>query len=165
MASRPKIEPNETLQRLLSRHFACSKSGTVAPARLAASRPFQNCKTFSNRTIKDQVTAVCSVEMVKTAANATLSGAARPSPTLTVAQCDAAPQSLRCHILRWAMSREMSNGTVRMSLQSIIHVETLLFRLHSRRLLVEEMNIMPVMNDVFDFFNSTIIELSMHVIR
>jgi hypothetical protein len=52
-----------------------------------------------------------------------------------------------------------------MSLQSIIHVESLLFRLHSRRLLVEEMNIMPVMNDVFDFFNSTIIELSMHVIR
>jgi hypothetical protein len=52
-----------------------------------------------------------------------------------------------------------------MSLQSIIHVENLLFRLLSRRSLIEEMNTMLVMNDVFDLFNSTIIELSMHVIR
>jgi hypothetical protein len=63
------------------------------------------------------------------------------------------------------MSRGMLNGTVRMSLQSIIHVENLLFRLHSRHFLIEKMNIMLVMNDVFDLFNSTIIELSMHVIR
>jgi hypothetical protein len=51
-----------------------------------------------------------------------------------------------------------------MSLQSIIHVEKLLFRLRSCHFLVEKMNIMLVMNDVFDLFNSTIIELSMHVI-
>jgi hypothetical protein len=52
-----------------------------------------------------------------------------------------------------------------MSLQSIIHVVNLLFRLHSRRFMIEKMNIMLVMNDVFDLFYSTIIELSMHVIR
>jgi hypothetical protein len=37
--------------------------------------------------------------------------------------------------------------------------------MYSRRFLIGDMNIMLVMNDVFDLFNSTIIELSMHVIR
>jgi hypothetical protein len=58
------------------------------------------------------------------------------------------------------MSRGMLNGTLRMSLQSIIHVENLLFRLHSRHFLVEKMIKMRMMNDVFDLFNSTIIHVS-----
>jgi hypothetical protein len=47
-----------------------------------------------------------------------------------------------------------------MSLQSIIHAENLLFRLHSRHFLVEKIIKMRMMNDVFDLFNSTIIRVS-----
>jgi hypothetical protein len=61
------------------------------------------------------------------------------------------------------MSRGMLNGTLKVSLQSVNHVQNLLFTLHSRHFLVEKMIKLHMMNDVLDLFNSTIIHASKYV--